>query len=138
MAPRRLTAVSLGLATALSMHLALSSSANASCGDWLAHPDDAGAASSNIDGEGQTSAGAAAESRRAPSGPCHGPHCSKAPTAPLPPSAPINFSNSGEKLGVIASVAGDEDEGSDFGVFSGDDACAYAGYPQRIEHPPRA
>jgi hypothetical protein len=137
-APRRLTAVSLGLATTLAMHVALSSSAQASCGDWLAHPDDAGAASGGADSDGPMTADHAAESRRTPAGPCHGPHCSKAPVAPLPPSTPVNFSSSGEKLGVIANVAGDEDQGSDFSVFSDADACADAGHPQRIEHPPRS
>jgi hypothetical protein len=119
--------------------------ANASCGDWLAHPDETTAmrvSNRAVASRHSERDPAAVEKLDAPSKlplsrPCHGPYCRSAPYDPAP-TAPASLHSQIEKLAIFTD--------SNLGlvarrqVNSGGDSGAHPlrGFPTRIEHPPRA
>jgi hypothetical protein len=119
------------------------SRATATCGDWLAHPSKAaaaaapaGAAETQVDEPKARSTNAT--SRQAPSRPCQGPFCGKAPSTPAAPTpAPIPTLTD-QTLAVLALHGADGDPAETFSCLTLGDADPLAGFGRRIDHPPRA
>lgn len=116
--------------------------ARASCGDWLAHPNDSMIASkagaSSPDHSKVALSGKHDGSRRSPlSAPCRGPHCRKAP-APLSPSSPLSVDVRLDRLALVPHGGSSEPTACRFRSGHDADVQSLAGFPSRIEHPPRA
>lgn len=110
-----------------------SSRANATCGDWLAHPNDAG-----VDQSTPAETPAATAGRHESPRPCSGPFCGRTPTAPAAP-APIQVPTASDQLLAAlanSSVAVATDRDSALSLVS--HAAPQAGFARRIDHPPQA
>jgi hypothetical protein len=118
-----------------------SSSAHASCGDWLAHSGNSMfAAEDGAKSPGQTTA-ASGTKRNGPlerplSAPCRGLRCSKAPVDSSPPSSP-SIEVRIDRIALVTHV-------SSYGLpeqhfFRRYEVSAHSskGFLPRIEHPPR-
>jgi hypothetical protein len=117
-------------------------SADASCGDWLAHTHDMAAMHGGDDANRQHRRDQASVNNEARSSdhpvskPCHGPFCRNAPSQPAPP-APVNINLHVEKL-VLCGLADLNLTGCRQSQFGGEtDAHPLRGFPNLIDHPPR-
>jgi hypothetical protein len=112
--------------------------AHATCGDWLAHPDDgppAGSAPANHP-DSATSPGPL-ESNSQP-GPCRGAFCGQSPSTPI---APPRIQRPTTRDRVVAMLVADEASEAascDSSLYWQCDAAPLAGFSSRIDHPPRA
>jgi hypothetical protein len=116
----------------------------ATCGDWLAHPDQSPTAVERtgsdahvlVDEDGSVDGTLRSSEQPFPL-PCHGPYCRNAPTKPVP-TAPPTTVNASDKLllaaqGIVCNPL------SRWSYVSSDtSAHAVRGFPVDIEHPPRA
>jgi hypothetical protein len=134
----------LGLLACLGLQAVDTSRVGATCGDWLAHPaNQLTTAADNTPGnkdKPKTTLAAEVEktSRRPPlSGHCRGPYCRQAPLRPLP-TAPAFVTAPVERLAVFGRSDAPPDVRRQFLVSSESAVRPARGYPQRIDHPPRA
>jgi hypothetical protein len=114
----------------------------ASCGDWLAHAPvppsttalrDRGSDSAPI--AGRTSSGV--DRQQLPLLPCSGPSCRSAPPIPdlpLPPLTTISLAEFAIASSTTPALAGMQP----LGIAASVDARCTRGFPERVEHPPRA
>jgi hypothetical protein len=133
----------LGLLACLALQAADGSRAGATCGDWLAHPvGDTTMTDGGATGPQQQGSGGAArderDSQRLPgSGPCRGPHCERAPLQPTP-AGPAIVTFPVERLAVVGRAEARPNVRRQFFVGGDADVRPDRGFPQRIDHPPRA
>jgi hypothetical protein len=117
------------------------SRAEATCGDWLAHPSATAMSQyEHLDHSTAATHPSSNDQRRSArlplSKPCHGPLCRSAPSQPAPP-APANISFQTEKLALFEIV--DTYLADCRRFYNGDDSQSHPlrGFPPRIDHPPR-
>lgn len=116
---------------------AFTSVAGASCGDWLAHPNQP-AATAPASSETFPVADSSAVTEKSPlRAPCNGPLCRQAPDVPTPP-APANVLVHVNKLLVANGAFIGDPQADRFGRAFDGDAYPADGHSLRIEHPPRA
>ena len=126
-----LTRAARGLAAAL-IGVCVSSSAWASCGDYLQHavpPEDMPFAGRDIESHSP----AAPRPDSAP--PCHGPNCRSLPPVPTPSPAPVKADTSRDHALTCEFLL--RDDGPQTRQFLSCSARRQAGYPHAIERPPR-
>jgi hypothetical protein len=125
---------------ALGLQALIVSSADGSCGDWLAHPPENRASATtslpNEAGSRQDEGDAPRDGQPTGARPCRGVWCGKAPMAPPPMPVPFPTVND-QMASTVDSAAGDVDD-LRFALVSCHDAAPRAGFARRIEHPPRA
>ena len=132
----RSPAMLLRFSTIVAICLIAASQARATCGDWLAHPDDskASAADGNRAGAGE---GAIESTAPAPQPcPCRGPSCGEQPDAPAAP-VPPHVQTVADQLANLARSTSDDVAEGESALRWRENASPTAGYLRRIEHPPR-
>jgi hypothetical protein len=121
---------------------ALASSSSASCGDWLAHAPNSSPATAPQVAESVSALIAGSESgglnrHRLPQIPCTGPKCRNVPTtpdAPIPPATSIYLA----KFAISCSMTPANVGTRSLAIAAANDARAARGFPELVEHPPRA
>src|SRR5262249_24513931 len=120
--------------------------AHASCGDWLAHNGDGEALHDQM-----MAPGSHAESSRATDGvegssdlergktscPCHGPHCDRSPTEPMP-QPPVSRTVESDQLAVVSAGSDCDPSLAQLSYALATSTHPAKGFFLRIEHPPRA
>ena len=129
--PQRLVALCAGVVLALS-----AVEARASCGDWLAgHEMEHSAA---VDGGDPLQQAETFSNQPAPSQtPCQGPGCRNAPSTPVAPSAPVDASSLDRPEGMWSRHGAVTPAGDRPLIDDGSRVAGSAGFPQRVERPPR-
>jgi hypothetical protein len=120
----------------------LANSSFASCGDWLAHAPNSSPATAPQVAESVSALIAGSESgglnrHRLPRIPCTGPKCRNVPTtpdAPIPPATSIYLA----KFAISCSMSPASGGTPSLAITAADDARAARGFPELVEHPPRA
>ena len=107
----------------------IASSANATCGDWLAHSDDDG-------GSAHSRRDVKRESAKPTTAPCRGPYCGKAPLSSAPISSVADATAASKQL--VASHLGWRDRlAPSFTGPHDNGPLPRRGFPARLECPPR-
>jgi hypothetical protein len=119
------------------------SRADASCGDWLAHPGtavnmdvDDHAAGANS-GSQPMKMGSGSSRRLPGSAPCSGPFCRNAPQQP-DPTVPASISFQTDKIALSYHAGAQLPERLQFYRQGEPEPHPARGFPSRIDHPPRA
>lgn len=131
-----------GLSAYVALQAVDGSRAGATCGDWLAHSaGDVAMTAGHADSHPSHSNAESRETRTGrstlPFCPCRGPQCRQAPLQSTPPT-PVVTSFRVEQLAVVSSHESQSDGRRLFLAGSESDVRPARGYPQRIDHPPRA
>lgn len=131
LACQRLVALCAGMGVML-----CAAEAQASCGDWLAgHEMEHPAA---VDVTDQQEMAETFPNRPAPSQtPCQGPGCRNAPSAPAAPSAPVDASSLDRPEGMWSRLGEVTLSSERRTADHGSRVASAAGFPQRVERPPR-
>jgi hypothetical protein len=111
--------------------------AEAACGDYIHYPSATAPTDTPTNNPGVADSHAP-DGADLPPQPCHGPNCSRKPSAPVTPIAPATPSpNDGKVCGIIPILTGDSTpaEGS---RSPADGRFATLQRPNPIFHPPRA
>ncbi len=129
-----------GWLCALTLLTASTSSAQASCGDWLAHIGDRSAASKDFSTSRPsgtpTELISGREGRDSQPAPCHGPHCGQAPEQPLP-LLPSNVSLRSEQLVLTATTDFGPPKTWQFDTLRESHVHSAKGFFPCPDHPPR-
>jgi hypothetical protein len=132
------------LTTALSAAIVLShsSTADASCGDWLDLHSQMDAASQLDSSTKKVHLPRHAEKWKSSSadrptpGPCNGPNCRRAPL-PLAPAIPLDWKWSSEKTLFVESIDASASSDEKVHASHGSRVHALRGHAPRLDHPPR-
>jgi len=137
---RPLVVMLAGWLYSLALLAVIASTAQASCGDWVAHLGDrklASETSARSRAGGEPTRGiaerGALDSRPLP---CHGPHCRQSPERPLP-LAPTTVPVRGDQLGLVVAADEASPRAGQFDTHPPSRIHPAKGFFPCLDHPPR-